>query len=70
MSGTWHTTTFLGPLVPKASSRLTFCPEAIMRASAFTFSNRLSLNLLRPCHSLASPKSGSTHTARFLRALR
>jgi hypothetical protein len=45
-------------------------PAAISRASAFTFSSRLSLNFLIPCHSLASPKSGSTHTARFLRALR
>ncbi len=48
----------------------TFCPEAIIRASEFTFSNRLSLNLLKPCQSLASPKSGSTHTARLRRALR
>ena len=57
-------------LLPKARSRFTFCPEAIIRASVFTFSSRLSLNLLKPCHSLASPNSGSTHTARLLRALR
>ena len=61
---------FVGPLEPKAKSRLMFCPEAVMRASEFTFSKRLSLNLPKPCHSLASPKSGSTHTARLLRALR
>jgi hypothetical protein len=41
-----------------------------MRASVFTFSSRLSLNRLKPCHSLASPKSGSTYTARLRRALR
>lgn len=61
---------FFGPLGPKLTSRLTFCPEAIMRASAFTFSSPLSLNRLDPCHSLASPKSGSTHTARLRSALR
>src|SRR5215210_7186234 len=60
----------LGPLAPKARSRLTFCPEAIIRASEFTFSSHLSLNLLEWCHSLTSANSGSTHTARFLRALR
>lgn len=60
----------LGLLVAKARSRLTFCPQASIKASEFTFSNRLSLNLLKPCHSFASPKSGSTHTARLLRALR
>jgi hypothetical protein len=60
----------LGPLYPKASSRLRFCPAAINSASAFTFSSRLSLNLLKPCQSLASPNRGSTHTARFLMALR
>ncbi|CAA9458693.1 MAG: hypothetical protein AVDCRST_MAG58-1997 [uncultured Rubrobacteraceae bacterium] len=57
---------FLGPLLPKAKSRLTFCPEAIMSASEFTFSSPLSLNLLDTCHSLASPNSGSTHTARLV----
>jgi hypothetical protein len=43
-----------------------FCPAAMSKASAFTFSNVLSRNLLDPCQSLASPKSGSTHTARLL----
>src|SRR5215203_5198648 len=60
----------LGPFAPKATSRFTFCPEAIIRASALTFSSPLSLNLRKPCHSLASANSGSTHTARFLSALR
>ena len=43
-----------------------FWPAAIIRASAFTFSSRLSLNLLSPCQSFASPNNGSTHT-RLLR---
>jgi hypothetical protein len=47
-----------------------FCPEAINSASALTFSSRLSLKRLNPCQSLASPNSGSTHTARLLMALR
>src|SRR5215210_3938534 len=60
---------FFGRLRPKAKSRLTFCPDAIMSASEFTFSSPLNLKRLDPCHSLASPKSGSTHTARLRRAL-
>ena len=40
-----------------------------MSASEFTFSSPLSLNLLKPYHSLASPNRGSIHTARFLSAL-
>src|SRR5215213_4813083 len=44
----------LGPFRPKVSNLLTFWPAAIIRASLFTFSNLLSLNLLRPCRSLAS----------------
>ena len=51
----------LGP--PNSTNRLAFCPDAIMRASEFTFSSPLSLNLLDPCHSLASANTGSTHTA-------
>jgi hypothetical protein len=42
-----------------------FCPEAISSASMFTFSNPRSLNLRRPCQSLASPNNGSTHTRRL-----
>ena len=61
---------FFGLGLPNSTSRLTLCPEAIMRASEFTFSSPLSLNLLEPCHSLASANTGSTHTARFLSALR
>jgi hypothetical protein len=61
---------FLGRPGPKAKSRFKFCPEAIIRASVLTFSSPLSLNLLDPCHSLASPNSGSTHTARLRKALR
>lgn len=45
-----------------------FCPAAITMASAFTRQSVLSLNLLMPCHSLASPKSGSTHTLRLRNA--
>jgi hypothetical protein len=60
---------FLGLRPPKASSRFTFCPEAISKASLFTFSSLRSLNLLIPCHySLASANKGSTHTLLFLRA--
>ena len=59
-----------GPLLPKVSTLFTFCPAAMSSASAFTFSNRLSLKRLKPCQSLASPNSGSTHTACFLIALR
>jgi hypothetical protein len=47
-----------------------FCPAAVNRASTFTFSNPRNRNLLAPCQSLASPKRGSTHTWRFLSALR
>jgi hypothetical protein len=61
---------FFERLGPKATSRLAFCPEAIMRASKFTFSSPLNLNLLNPCHSLASANRGSTHTWRFPMALR
>jgi hypothetical protein len=38
----------------KVSSRLTFWPEAISKASMFTFSSLRSRNLLIPCQSLAS----------------
>jgi hypothetical protein len=47
---------------------LTFCPEAISRASMFTRSSLLKRNLLIPCQSLASANSGSTHTLRLRRA--
>ena len=42
-----------------------FCPAAITSASTFTRQSLLSLKRLIPCHSLASPKSGSTHTCRL-----
>jgi hypothetical protein len=42
---------------------LRFCPEAIICASEFTYSSRLSLNHLNLCHSLAYPNKSSTHTA-------
>ena len=45
-----------------------FCPAAITMASAFTRQSVLSLNLLMPCHSLASPNIGSTHTLRLRNA--
>jgi hypothetical protein len=45
-----------------------FCPVAINSASAFTRQSVLSLNLLIPCHSLASPNIGSTHTLRLRNA--
>jgi hypothetical protein len=45
-----------------------FCAVAINSASAFTRQSVLSLNLLIPCHSLASPKIGSTHTLRLRNA--
>jgi hypothetical protein len=59
---------FLGPLPEKVSSRFMFCPVAITIASAFTRQSVLSLNLLIPCHSLASPNMGSTHTLRLRKA--
>jgi hypothetical protein len=46
-----------------------FCPAAITMASAFTRQSLLSLNLLIPCYSLASPNIGSTHTLRLRNAL-
>lgn len=49
---------------------MTFCPEATIRASVFTFSSSLGLKRLKPCHSFASPNKGSTHTARLRKALR
>jgi hypothetical protein len=45
-----------------------FCPAAITSASMFTPLSVLSLKRLIPCHSLASPKSGSTHTLRLRNA--
>ena len=45
-----------------------FCPAAVTIASAFTRQSILSLNLLIPCHSLASENMGSTHTLRLRRA--
>jgi hypothetical protein len=58
----------LGPLPRKVSSRFMFCPAAITSASMFTPLSVLSLKRLIPCHSLASPKSGSTHTLRLRNA--
>jgi hypothetical protein len=45
-----------------------FCPEAINKASPFTFSIPRSLNLRKPCQSLASANIGSTHTRRLRKA--
>jgi hypothetical protein len=59
---------FLGPLPEKASSRFMFCPVAIISASTFTRQSVLRRNLLIPCHSLASPNMGSTHTLRLRNA--
>src|SRR5215210_6370086 len=59
---------FFGIRPPKASSHFTFWPEAISKASMFTFSSLRSRNLLIPCQSLASANSGSTHTFLFCRA--
>ena len=47
------------------SSRFRFCPAAISSASALTFQSPGRRNRFRPCQSLASPKSGSTHTLRL-----
>jgi hypothetical protein len=58
----------LGPLPENVSSRFMFCPAAITIASAFIRQSLLSLKRLIPCHSLASPKSGSTHTLRLRNA--
>jgi hypothetical protein len=59
---------FLGPLPEKVSSRFMFWPAAITSASTFTRQSLLRRNLLIPCHSLASPNMGSTHTLRLRRA--
>jgi hypothetical protein len=59
---------FLGPLPHKSSSRFMFCPAAISSGSAFTRQSLLSLKRLIPCHSLASPNMGSTHTLRLRNA--
>ena len=59
---------FLGPLPQKSSSRFMFCPVAISSASTFTRQSVLRRNLLIPCHSLASPNMGSTHTLRLRNA--
>src|SRR5918997_1030944 len=42
-----------------------FCTAATIGASIFAFFSVLSLNLSIPCHCLASPKGGSTHTPRL-----
>ena len=55
-------------LPEKVSSRFMFCPAAITSASAFTRQSVLRRNLLIPCHSLASPNIGSTHTLRLRKA--
>jgi hypothetical protein len=55
---------FLGPLPQKSSSRFMFCPAAITSASTFTRQSSLRRKHLIPCHSLASPNMGSTHTLR------
>ena len=59
---------FFGLQPSKASNRFTFWPEAISKASMFTFLSLRSRNLLIPCQSLASANSGSIHTLRFLKA--
>jgi hypothetical protein len=60
------------PQPDRLSSRFRFCPAAIMGASPaiskpcmFAFSNPRSLSRRKPCHSLASAKSGSTQTWRL-----
>ena len=59
---------FLGPIPEKVSRRFMFCPVAITIASAFTRQSVLSRKRLIPCHSLASPNIGSTHTLRLRNA--
>jgi hypothetical protein len=54
-----------GPRPHEAINLFIFFPAATMSVSMFTFFSLLSLNLSIPCHSLASMKSGSTHTARL-----
>src|SRR5215218_983454 len=53
-----------------ATSRLTFCPVAVIRASELTLSSPLSLNFPKRCDSLTSANSGSTYAARLDNALR
>jgi len=47
-----------------------FCPVAVIRASALTFSSVLSRKRRIPCQSLPSANKGSIHTLRFLIAFR
>lgn len=47
------------------SSRLRFCPAALISASPFTRQSRRRRKRLMPCQSLPSAKSGSTHTLRL-----
>jgi hypothetical protein len=54
--------TFFGRLGPKATSRLTFWPAAIMRASAFTFSSRLSLRTTSNRATLWPPRRAARPT--------
>jgi hypothetical protein len=61
---------FFGLLPPNASSRFTFCPAAIVRASALVFSSVLVLNRRMPCQSFPSANRGSIHTLRLRIALR
>src|SRR5215213_8281649 len=53
-----------------ATSRLTFCPVAVIRASELTLSSPLSLNFPKRCDSLTSANSVSTYAARLGNALR
>src|SRR6266702_6980948 len=50
------------------NKRLRFCPEAVTRASQLTRQSRRKRKRRIPCHSFASPKSGSTHTLRLFMA--
>jgi len=55
----------LRPQPRAASSRLRFCPLAIITPSQFTFHSPRSRKRFKPCHCWASPNNGSTHTLRF-----
>src|SRR6266566_4573495 len=51
------------------SNRFRFCPAAIRKASLLTRQRSRKRKRRKPCQSLASANSGSTHTLRLRRAL-
>jgi hypothetical protein len=53
------------PQPARLSRRLRFWPLAVSNAAVLTRHRRRKRNRRNPCHSLASPNSGATHTLRL-----